>query len=413
MLTNGNDAGRNLKPVRRLLLVVEDSPGDARLLQEMISEQEPLSTSITHVASMSEAEDHLARTAVDVIILDLGLPDAHGMDGVRRAQAAAPHVPLVVLTGLNDDLMAAQALQEGAQDYLVKGQIEGYGLVRAIRYAIERKVTDDARKASENQLLQAQKLESLGRLAGVIAHDFNNILSVILSYTAFLGEDLRSANPGRMASTNLLTHVDGIKEAAERATALTAQLLAFGRREVIALEVLDLNAAITRIVPMVRQILGKDTKLTVRLDPGAGHIRADNGQLGQIVVNLVVNARDAMPDGGTLTIETGNVSLEFNPARRPDVEAGPYVFLAVADSGEGMDHATRDHIFEPFFTTKTVGKGTGLGLATADGIMHRAGGHIVVASELGHGSTFTLNFPYVGVPGVGQVAEVGPLEARG
>jgi two-component system cell cycle sensor histidine kinase/response regulator CckA len=413
MLTNGNDRGQDLKPVRRLLLVVEDSPGDARLLQEMISEQEPLSTSITHVASMSEAEVHLARTAVDVIILDLGLPDAHGMDGVRRAQAAAPHVPLVVLTGLNDDLMAAQALQEGAQDYLVKGQIEGYGLVRAIRYAIERKVTDDARKASENQLLQAQKLESLGRLAGVIAHDFNNILSVILSYTAFLGEDLRSANQGRMASTNLLKHVDGIQEAAERATALTAQLLAFGRREVIALEVLDLNAAITRIVPMVRQILGKDTQLTVKLDPGAGHIRADDGQLGQIVVNLVVNARDAMPNGGTLTIETGNVSLEFNPARRPDVEAGPYVFLAVADSGEGMDHATRDHIFEPFFTTKNVGKGTGLGLATADGIMHRAGGHIVVASELGHGSTFTLNFPYVGVPGVGRVAEVGPLEARG
>lgn len=401
-----NGRGPNLKGLRRLLLVVEDSPGDARLLQEMISEQEPFNTSITHVRSMSDAEIHLAGTRVDVIILDLGLPDAHGLEGVRRAQAAAPHVPLVVLTGLNDDLMAAQALQEGAQDYLVKGQIEAYGLVRAIRYAIERKVTDDARKASENQLLQAQKMESLGRLAGVIAHDFNNILSVILSYTSFLAEDLGSADHERQAPTKLRAHVDGIQEAAERATALTAQLLAFGRREVIALEILDINAAITRIVPMVRQILGKETKLTVNLDPGAGRIRADDGQLGQIVVNLVVNARDAMPHGGTLTIETGNLSLdEFSPARRAEVQSGPYVFLAVADTGAGMDHATRDHLFEPFFTTKDVGKGTGLGLATADGIMHRAGGHIVVASELGHGSTFTLNFPNVGVPGAEPVPE--------
>ena len=196
MLTNGNGGGQNLKGLRRLLLVVEDSPGDGRLLQEMISEQEPFSTSIAHVRSMQEAEIHLARAPVDVIILDLGLPDAHGLDGVRRAQAAAPHVPLVVLTGLNDDLMAAQALQEGAQDYLVKSQIEGYGLVRAIRYAIERKVTDDARKASENQLLRAQKMESLGRLAGVIAHDFNNILSVILSYTRVPGRRPEVSEPG-------------------------------------------------------------------------------------------------------------------------------------------------------------------------------------------------------------------------
>jgi signal transduction histidine kinase len=165
---------------------------------------------------------------------------------------------------------------------------------------------------------------------------------------------------------------------------------------------------------MVRQIIGTDTKLTVNLDPDAGRIRADDGQLGQIVINLVLNARDAMPNGGTLTIETGNVSLdEFSPARRADVEAEPYVFLAVADTGNGMDHATRDHIFEPFFTTKDAGKGTGLGLATADGIMHRAGGHIVVASELGHGSTFTLNFPNVGVSGLGPVPRAQSLEASG
>jgi signal transduction histidine kinase len=345
---------------------------------------------------MGDAEVHLAKAATDLIILDLGLPDAQGLEAVRRARAAAPRVPLVVLTGQNDELIAIQALQEGAQDFLVKGQIEAYGLVRAIRYAIERKVTEDARKASENELLQAQKLESLGRLAGGIAHDFNNILVAIIGYATFLTEDLSSADPGRRDPAQLQITVDEIRSAAERATGLTAQLLAFGRQEVVILEVLDVNEAITRIVPMVRQVIGNGTRLSMKLDPGAGRIRADDGQLGQIIVNLVVNARDAMPDGGMVTIESGNVALdEFEAAQRVNVAAGPYVYLAVSDTGAGMDRSTRDHIFEPFFTTKELGMGSGLGLATAHAIVGRAGGHIVVASELGQGSRFTLYFPRV------------------
>jgi signal transduction histidine kinase len=362
----------------------------------MINEQDPFNTSITHVESMGDAEVHLAKAATDLIILDLGLPDAQGLEAVRRARAAAPRVPLVVLTGQNDELIAIQALQEGAQDFLVKGQIEAYGLVRAIRYAIERKVTEDARKASENELLQAQKLESLGRLAGGIAHDFNNILVAIIGYATFLTEDLSSADPGRRDPAQLQITVDEIRSAAERATGLTAQLLAFGRQEVVILEVLDVNEAITRIVPMVRQVIGNGTRLNMKLDPGAGRIRADDGQLGQIIVNLVVNARDAMPDGGMVTIESGNVALdEFEAAQRVNVAAGPYVYLAVSDTGAGMDRSTRDHIFEPFFTTKELGMGSGLGLATAHAIVGRAGGHIVVASELGQGSRFTLYFPRV------------------
>jgi two-component system, cell cycle sensor histidine kinase and response regulator CckA len=380
--------------IKRLLLVVEDNPGDARLLREMFSEQDSENTEVTHVERMSEAEAHLGEHAVDVILLDLGLPDAQGLEAVRRAHAAAPHVPLVVLTGLDDESLAVLALQEGAQDYLIKGQIESRGLGRALRYAIERKNMEEARHASENELLQAQKLESIGRLAGGIAHDFNNMLFAISGYAELLAQDLASTDPGQLDSERLLMSVEGISQAAERATVLTAQLLAFGRQQPISVTVLDVNAAVASIEPMVRQLIGKEMRLILNLDPAAGRVCADVGQIEQILVNLVVNARDAMPAGGTVTIQTGNAA--FHGAAAPgdaSVEPGPYVFLAVSDTGIGMDAATRERMFEPFFTTKPVGKGTGLGLATTYGIVNRAGGHISVDSEPGRGSAFKLYFP--------------------
>jgi two-component system cell cycle sensor histidine kinase/response regulator CckA len=386
-------------PIRRLLLVVEDSPGDARLLHEMVSEHDSLNTSVTHVESLSEAEAHLSRSAVDVIVLDLGLPDGQGLDAVRRVRAAAPHVPLVVLTGQDDELLAAGALREGAQDYLVKGQIESRGLLRALRYASERKLMDDAHKASENELLQAQKLESIGRLAGGIAHDFNNMLFAIQGYAELLTQDLASADPARLAPDELLASVNAISDATKRAATLTAQLLAFSRRQIVAAEVLDLNAIVTAVVPMVRQLIGQSRRLILELDPATGHMRADAGQIEQIVVNLVLNARDAMPDGGTVTIESGNAAFDdFHAPGHVNGTPGPYVFLAITDTGVGMDHATREHIFEPFFTTKSLGNGTGLGLASAYGIVNQAGGHIFVYSEPGQGSVFKLYFPRVDAP---------------
>jgi two-component system, cell cycle sensor histidine kinase and response regulator CckA len=387
------------RPIERLLLVVEDNPGDARLLREMVGEHGSLHTEVTHVESMSAAEAHLSQREVDVIVLDLGLPDAQGVDAVRRARAAAPHAPLVVLTGQDDELLAAQALREGAQDYLVKGQIDSRGLLRALRYAIERKVMDDARKSSENELLHAQKLESIGRLAGGIAHDFNNMLFAIQGYAELLSQDLGSADPARLAPGELLISVDAISDAARRATTLTAQLLAFSRRQIVAAEVLDLNEVLTAVVPMVRQLIGKPRRLILKLDPATGHMHADAGQIEQIVVNLVINARDAMLDGGTVTIESGNATFDdFHAPGHVDGTPGPYVFLAITDTGVGMDHATREHIFEPFFTTKSVGQGTGLGLASAYGIVQQAGGHIFVYSEPGQGSVFKLYFPRVDAP---------------
>jgi two-component system cell cycle sensor histidine kinase/response regulator CckA len=251
-----------------------------------------------------------------------------------------------------------------------------------------------ARKAAENQLLQAQKLESIGRLAGGIAHDFNNMLFAISGYAEMLEEDLARPPDIPIDRDAALRSVAAIGHAADRAASLTMQLLAFSRQQVVSPKVLDIGNAIRAIEPMLRPIIGETIKLVLHSDPEAGHIRADPGQLDQILVNLVVNARDAMPDGGTITIDTGNTVFDDPFAiEHFEVKAGPYVMLAVSDTGQGMDRATREHIFEPFFTTKETGKGTGLGLATIYGIVRQAGGHIWLYSEPGVGTSFKLYFP--------------------
>ena len=252
------------------------------------------------------------------------------------------------------------------------------------------------RKEAEAQLLQAQKLESIGRLAGGIAHDFNNMLFVVHGYAELLTDDLAAANRSHLNLDDALLNVNAISHAADRAALLTRQLLAFSRQQIISPILLDLNAAVDGLEPMVRQLIGENMRLIVKLDDQAGSIRADAGQFDQILVNLVVNARDAMPDGGTVTIETQCVAVDEPYAvSHLDVRPGPYVVLSVTDTGVGMDSATREHIFEPFFTTKAPGKGTGLGLATTYGIVRQAGGHIWVYSEPGIGTAFKLYFPRI------------------
>ena len=270
------------------------------------------------------------------------------------------------------------------------------------------------RKEAEGQLLQAQKLESIGRLAGGIAHDFNNMLFVIHGYAELLTEDLAPVNRVRLRPDDALQSVNEITRAADRAATLTGQLLAFSRQQVIKPRVLSLNAAINDIEPMVRKLIGENMRLIVRLDRDAGSIRGDSGQLDQVLVNLVVNARDAMPDGGTVTIETKNVVVDEPYAvSHFDIRQGLYVLLTVTDTGVGMDRATREHLFEPFFTTKQLGKGTGLGLATTYGIVRQAGGSIWVYSELGLGSSFKLYFPRIDASmSIGHV-EIAPAQAAG
>jgi two-component system, cell cycle sensor histidine kinase and response regulator CckA len=248
------------------------------------------------------------------------------------------------------------------------------------------------RRELEEQLRQAQKMEAVGMLAGGVAHDFNNLLTIINGYTQLILNSLRADDANRHSAEQVM-------KAGERAAALTNQLLAFSRRQVLQLKVLDLNRAVSSLGVMLQRLIGEDIDLRLELRPETGRVNADAGQLEQVLMNLAVNARDAMPTGGTLTIETANVDLDETYAgRHIAVKPGPYVLLAVSDTGSGMDEATKQRLFEPFFTTKGPGKGTGLGLSTVFGIVKQSGGSLEVYSEPGRGSSVKIYFPRVDQP---------------
>jgi signal transduction histidine kinase len=248
------------------------------------------------------------------------------------------------------------------------------------------------RKRLEEQFRQSQKMEAVGRLAGGVAHDFNNLLTAITGYAQLIVQRIPPTNRAHNQAEQIL-------KAAERAASLTKQLLAFSRRQVLVLSVLDLNAVVSDMKQMLARLIGEDVELTTLLDRTIGFVRADRGQVEQVVMNLAVNARDAMPNGGMLTIATSK--LEVDPgdeANRSGIEPGTYITLTVSDNGIGMDAETRAHLFEPFFTTKETGKGTGLGLATVYGIVQQSSGYIRVSSEVGRGSSFRVLFPRTDSP---------------
>jgi len=613
------------------VLLVEDNPGDARLLREAIREAEDVHIELSHHSTLREAVDQVGKGQFDIILLDLSLPDADGLETLVKMHTVAPNVPIVVLTGHDDEALAVRAVREGAQDYLVKGQVNGQLLVRAMRYANERKraveaiqrseeyfralienaldviavLTEDTTiryaspsfekvlgyaptaligksalplihpddwesvragvraglesrdiaqnmefrlrhidgswrvlevigkrldspglsgvvlnarditerkraesslrelnetletvistspvaiysvdlkgnvrtwnvaaerifgfsltevinhqlpvippesmedhlsrlanaaqgevpgnyeakllrktgsridvsiwssflrdatgvvtgvlfiaadntesKRLEEQFRQSQKMEAVGRLAGGVAHDFNNLLTVITGY----GQMMMDALPRGEEQEDL----QEILRAADRASALTKQLLAFSRQQIVQPKVIDLNLLVADMDKMLRRLMGEDIEIGFHAAPEPAYVRIDPGQAEQVIVNLAVNARDAMPNGGKLTIETQVVHIDSRFARlRPAMVPGEYVLLAVCDNGSGIGAETLLHLFEPFFTTKEVGRGTGLGLSTSYGIVKQNQGDISVYSEPGIGTTFKIYLPRI------------------
>jgi len=474
------------------VLVVEDNPVDARLISEYLKDpSEELKCS--HVTELAQALQVLKSLHFDVILLDLNLEDSAGYETFSRILPAAGKAAILVLSGSDDEQLAIRTVREGAQDYLVKGLYERRLLLRAIRYAFERKQSAEALRQSEatvraifensldgivivddrgicreansaaaalmgvsreemigagifefgdrdlekewvrlhdsgsgrgrfsivrrkddskrlvdcgfnanilplrhlvvlrditeqqnleEQLRQAQKMEAVGRLAGGVAHDFNNILGIISGYAELL---LLNA-----ADAPQKSKADKILGATEKAASLTKQLLAFGRRQVMSPKLLDVSAVVGEVSSMVHVMLGAENQVVIRAGEDVGLVNADQGQLEQVILNLAANARDAMPQGGTLTITISNYS---GKAGSSDVPPGDYLLLSVSDTGIGMDPEIQARIFEPFFTTKKTG--SGLGLSTVYGIVKQSGGHITVYSEQHAGSTFNIYLPMV------------------
>jgi two-component system cell cycle sensor histidine kinase/response regulator CckA len=375
------------------LLQLEDNRVDAELITATLIEggipcqSQLVDTRQSFVAALKAGR-------IDLILADYSIPGFDGMAALALARQHCPDVPFLFVSATIGEELAIDAMHQGATDYVLKQRLGR--LVPSIQRALrelddraERQRAEEALRQSEKQFRQSQKMEAVGRLAGGIAHDFNNLLTVILGYSQVISTELGPQHP-------LRGKVDETLKAGERAATLIRQLLAFSRKQSLDPKVLSLNTAVTSLVSLLGRLIGTNIKLVTMLDPTNGRLCADQAQLEQVLVNLVVNARDAMPNGGTLTIETAQVELTSSPVYHlTPLAPGPYVRLAVTDTGCGMDRKTQSHIFEPFYTTKGEGKGSGLGLSTVFGIVTQCGGAIDVTSRVGHGTRFDLYFPNV------------------
>jgi two-component system cell cycle sensor histidine kinase/response regulator CckA len=367
-------------------LIIEDSEPDAELLLRALGRG---GFAVTHecVETAPAFIAALDRKAWDLVLSDFAVPSLSAFAAIEIVRERGLDLPFIIVSGTMGEEAATAGMRAGARDFITKANLSR--LLPAIERELHEVETRKANRRLEEQLRQAQKMEAIGRLAGGIAHDFNNLLSVIIGYTNLLIDQLMREDPMR-------AELEEVQGAANRAATLTRQLLAFSRQQVQEPKILDLNQVTAGMERMLRRLLAEDVELTLERAPRLGSIQADRGQLEQVLMNLFVNASDAMPNGGEMSIVTRDVELDpGDAARRIDVQPGSYVMLSVRDTGEGMDQATQARVFEPFFTTKSLNKGTGLGLSTVFGIVHQSGGHIVIESELGRGTTFEVYLPRV------------------
>jgi signal transduction histidine kinase len=371
------------------VLFVEDSEDDATLLARHL-ERTGFEVDVFRVDTRESFENAVTNAKWDVVISDHSMPNFSSLEALAILRQRELDCPFIIVSGTISEDMAVEAMRAGAHDYVLKNNLA------RLAPAIDRELGDaelrrqareerEARKAVELQLQQSQKMEAVGRLAGGIAHDFNNLLTAILG---FAGIALDKAD----RETSVRFELEQVKQAAERAARFTKQLLAFSRHQVHAPRPIDPAESIDAMMPMLRQLMGEDVSLSIE-DRAKGKVRVDPGQFEQVVMNLAVNARDAMPNGGSLRLATSNIDLSPTDGARLQLEPGSHIVLSVSDNGMGMNEATRARIFEPFFTTKPPGKGTGLGLSTVYGILQQAGGAIDVETVVAKGTTFKVYLP--------------------
>lgn len=367
------------------VLIVEDSEDDAALL---LRELKHGGYDVTHERVDDASAMNIAANSEDwdLVICDFSMPHFSGMDALRLQRARSSEVPFIFLSGTIGEESAIAALKEGAQDYVMKNNMTR--LIPAIQRELREAEQRRERKRLEQQVQNLQKFEAIGRLAGGIAHDFNNALSVILGWAQLGLAEVPEDSPAREKFKT-------IRDQAERTSRLTSQLLAFARHQVLHRRNVNLTNVVTETVKLLNSVIEEQVRFVVNLQPNLPLAHADPAQIEQVLVNLCLNARDAMPQGGRITLETQTVQLTIEDAWRlhPNAQPGSYVVISVSDTGTGMNAATLERIFEPFFTTKESGRGTGLGLATVHGIVQQHAGFVNVRSTLGQGSTFSVYLP--------------------
>lgn len=375
------------QPIR--ILLIEDDPGDADLLREMLAGEEGSGFQLEHVDRLHKGLESLARGGVDVVLLDLTLPDSRGPATAARIHAEVPTVPLVILTALNDDASALEAVRKGAQDYLIKGQVNGMMLSRVIRYAIERQHAEEQLrsayaqlKTTQEELIQAEKLAALGRFASGVAHEVKNPLGIILGGIEFLQGNLKESGEG------IRVALDKMKEATLRADQILQGLLQFARPVRPQKERVQVRLLLEETLSLLRlkTVLLAGVKVEVQCEEDL-QVEVERNPIEQVLFNLLLNAVEAMPQGGTLTLRAYGTN---HPGGGP---RGSSCVFEIADTGEGISHEDSARLFEPFFTTKRDQKGVGLGLFVSQMIVKNHGGELTIESRSGQGTVARVILP--------------------
>jgi two-component system, cell cycle sensor histidine kinase and response regulator CckA len=377
------------EPLR--VLFVDDSEKDVFFLLRELRKGgfEPYHKRVDDAASLRAL---LHSEEWQIVISDFHMPNFDGLMALEVFKEAGRDIPFILVSAIVGEETAVQAMKQGAHDYIMKRNLTR--LVPVVRRELreagircQQRRDHQALQQREEQLRQSQKMEAIGRLAAGTAHDFKNILAVILGHTQLLMKE-NEFNAPQCAK------LEKISNAADKARSLVVQLLAFSRKQVLNPQPLNLSTVIGTMKPMLEPLLGSSIQFVVLPEPNVGLCEVDANSIEQVIINLAINARDAMPNGGTLTVGTANLAItQENAIDHAGLPHGDYILLTVTDSGTGMTEETREHLFEPFFTTKEASKGTGLGLSTCYGTIHQSGGHIAVHSEVGKGSSFWIYLP--------------------